>query len=129
MAPSSAITPGQRLLATVVDNLATSSPTKELGVIPMDDGFKTVSASELSDAVNAMAWWIEEHVGKVDQPETIAFMGATDIRYLVFVLACHKTGYKVCNGLYRLGLHNTKTGTNSPSLYRHASPMLPMSTS
>ncbi|EAU30279.1 conserved hypothetical protein [Aspergillus terreus NIH2624] len=94
MAPSSAITPGQRLLATVVDNLATSSPTKELGVIPMDDGFKTVSASELSDAVNAMAWWIEEHVGKVDQPETIAFMGATDIRYLVFVLACHKTGYK-----------------------------------
>lgn len=128
MAPSSAITPGQRLLSTVVDSLATSNPTKELGVIPMDDGFKPVTALDLSDSVNAMAWWIEEYVGKVDQPETIAFMGATDIRYLVFVLACHKTGYKVCNGLYRRGLHNTKTGTNSPSLYPHASPMLPMST-
>lgn len=99
MAPSSAITPRQRLLPTILDGLATSSPTKELGVIPMDDGFKPITARDLSDSVNAMAWWIEEHIGKIDQPETIAFMAATDIRYLVFVLACHKTGYKVCNGL------------------------------
>ncbi|EPS28358.1 hypothetical protein PDE_03304 [Penicillium oxalicum 114-2] len=94
MAPSSAITPRQRLLATIVDGLASSSPTMGICVIPMDDGFKPVTALDLSDSVNAMAWWIEEHIGKVDQPETIAFMGANDIRYLVFVLACHKTGFK-----------------------------------
>ncbi|KAL5355581.1 hypothetical protein BJX96DRAFT_184183 [Aspergillus floccosus] len=94
MSSSNAICPGQRLLATVVDSLAISSPTRQLGVIPEADGFKQVTAKELSDAVNAMAWWMENQMGKIEQPQTIAFMGANDIRYFVFVLASHKTGYK-----------------------------------
>ncbi|KAL4966026.1 putative NRPS-like enzyme [Aspergillus stella-maris] len=94
MASSTTQTPGKRLLANIVDDLALSNPTQKMGVIPSKDGIKTVTARELSDAVHATAWWIEKHIGKATKQETIAYMGANDIRYIIFVLAAHKTGYK-----------------------------------
>ncbi|KAL4954314.1 NRPS-like enzyme [Aspergillus filifer] len=87
-------TPGKRLLSNVLDDLAFSHPTQKMGVIPSSNGFKTVTAKDLSDAVHATAWWIVKHIGKATQQETIAYMGANDIRYIIFVLAAHKTGYK-----------------------------------
>ncbi|KAL4931086.1 uncharacterized protein BDV17DRAFT_289083 [Aspergillus undulatus] len=85
--------PGQRLLATVVDNLAISNSTQRLGVIPSNNDFKTVAAKELSDAVNATARWIERRMGR-HRNQTLTFMGANDIQYIVFVFASHKMGYK-----------------------------------
>ncbi|KAF9895335.1 hypothetical protein FE257_000239 [Aspergillus nanangensis] len=91
-------TPGQRLLTTVVDELAASSPHQKLGLIPKQadapNGFQDVTAKDLAGAVNATACWMEKQIGRPRQPETIAFMGSNDIRYLTMVLASHKLGYK-----------------------------------
>ncbi|KAL4938764.1 hypothetical protein BDV06DRAFT_231536 [Aspergillus oleicola] len=94
MAPSTIQTPGKRLLANVVDNLAISNPTQKIGVIPSNNDFRIITTKEIHDAVHATAWWIEKQIGKPQQPETVAYMGTNDIRYIVFVLAAHKTGYK-----------------------------------
>ncbi|KAH8432734.1 putative NRPS-like enzyme [Aspergillus melleus] len=90
---------GKRLLVNIVDDLASSCPTQRLGVVPKGsdpkDGFQHVTAKDLADSVNAMSWWIEKQIGKGNGDETVAYMGSNDIRYLLFILASHKTGYKL----------------------------------
>lgn len=97
---------GQRLLVNAVDELASSNPTQSLGIVPngsdIKDGFHNVTAKGISDAVNAMSWWIEKAIGKGTGTDTVAYMGSNDIRYLLFILACHKTGHKV--GIFSSGL-------------------------
>ncbi|PLB54119.1 NRPS-like enzyme [Aspergillus steynii IBT 23096] len=90
---------GKRLFVNIVDELASSNPTQPLGIIPngsdIKDGFRHLTAKELADAVNATAWWIEKEIGKGTGEETVAYMGNNDIRYLLFILACHKTSHKL----------------------------------
>ena len=97
--PQTPINAGQRLLTNVVDEVAQFNPQQKLGVIPSDlevsQGFRDVPFGELAHAVNALSWWIEEQVGKAKNNETVAYMGRNDIVYLIFILACNKTGYKV----------------------------------
>ncbi|KAL4807921.1 hypothetical protein BDV18DRAFT_168140 [Aspergillus unguis] len=85
---------GQRLPAAIVDSLAASNPTQRIGVIPFEGGFKDLTVKEVSQAVDATAWWIEKQIGKATHPETIAYMGANDVRYMIFVLASQKAGYQ-----------------------------------
>ncbi|KAB8258604.1 hypothetical protein BDV32DRAFT_68400 [Aspergillus pseudonomiae] len=96
--PQTPINAGQRLLTNVVDEVAQFNPQQKLGVIPSDlevsQGFRDVPFGELAHAVNALSWWIEEQVGKAKNNETVAYMGRNDIVYLIFILACNKTGYK-----------------------------------
>ena len=97
--PQTPINAGQRLLTNVVDEVAQFNPEKKLGVIPnnleVSQGFRDVSFADLAHAVNALSWWIEEQIGKAQNKETVAYMGRNDILYLIFILACNKTGYKV----------------------------------
>ncbi|PYI09236.1 NRPS-like enzyme [Aspergillus sclerotiicarbonarius CBS 121057] len=89
---------GQRLFPVIVDHLANINPTQRVGLIPkgadVSDGYETITMQRLSRAVDAFAFWIEKKVGRVEKPETIAYMASNDVRYLVFLLAAHKTGYK-----------------------------------
>lgn len=90
---------GKRLLPQVVDHLASTEPTRIYASIPkspmtLEDGFHDVSVVDLSAMVNRMAWQIEKTIGK-GSLEALAFIGATDIRYAVTLLASIKTGYKV----------------------------------
>lgn len=95
-----ATTPGQRLFPLVVDHLAQTNPAQRIGLIPkgadVADGYETVTAQRLARAVDAFAWWIEKQIGRAQKPETVAYMASNDVRYLIFLLAAHKTGYKVC---------------------------------
>ncbi|KAJ5550638.1 hypothetical protein N7535_001416 [Penicillium sp. DV-2018c] len=88
----------KRLLATTVDERAEASPSQRCAVIPrgseVSDGFREISIKDLAQGVNAMCWWIESTIGPAQSRETLAYMGAQDIRYFVFVLACQKTGYQ-----------------------------------
>ncbi|PWY76131.1 NRPS-like enzyme [Aspergillus sclerotioniger CBS 115572] len=92
------MTPGQRLFPVLVDHLATSNPTQRVGLIPkgadVSDGFETITMQRLARAVDAFAFWIEKQVGRATEPQTIAYMASNDVRYLIFLLAAHKTGYK-----------------------------------
>ncbi|PWY86755.1 NRPS-like enzyme [Aspergillus heteromorphus CBS 117.55] len=90
-------TPGQRLFPLVVDHLAQTKPTQRVGIIPNadgSDGYETVTFDRLARAVDAFAWWIEKTIGRAQQPTTIAYMAKNDVRYLIVLLAAHKTGYK-----------------------------------
>ncbi|KAL3461224.1 hypothetical protein BJX64DRAFT_289599 [Aspergillus heterothallicus] len=86
---------GNRLLPAVVDEVAQSTPERIFGVIPSGstakDGFRNVTFRDLAEVVNAMAWWIEDNISRT--PETVAYMGANDIRYYIFIIACAKTGH------------------------------------
>ena len=67
----------------------------------LSDGLQEISVKDLSRGINFLCWWIEAQTG-TDAPvgSTVAYMGANDIRYFIFIVACHKTGYKV--GYFRL---------------------------
>ncbi|KAI9932541.1 hypothetical protein ASPWEDRAFT_144517 [Aspergillus wentii DTO 134E9] len=89
---------GQRLLATLLDELARKQPTRRFATIPktanIDDGFVDISIADLANAVNYMAGWIQKNLGCSSDHASLAYLGANDVRYFVFILACSKTGYK-----------------------------------
>lgn len=91
---------GKRVMAQVIDYLAETDPERKICSMPQsaeDPGiYVELSAKSLARAINHMAWWIEETFGKSNSfDETLAYIGANDVRYLVMVIACNKTGYKV----------------------------------
>ncbi|KAL6703871.1 hypothetical protein ACN47E_009005 [Coniothyrium glycines] len=62
------------------------------------DGYFKVTYKQLANAVHAVAWWIEENVGrpaKDDGSETIVYMGPNDLRYSILVLGSVMVGYKM----------------------------------
>ncbi|KAE8375247.1 hypothetical protein BDV26DRAFT_299832 [Aspergillus bertholletiae] len=95
--PQIPLNAGERLLTNVVDEVAKYSPQKRVCIIPngleVSQGFRDMSFGELAHTVNALSWWIEEQIGKAEKNETVAYMGRNDIFYLIFILACNKTGY------------------------------------
>ncbi|KAI2717518.1 hypothetical protein CBS147332_4398 [Penicillium roqueforti] len=90
----------KRLLATTIDEQAETKPTQRFAVISqgldLSNGLRDISIKDLAQAVNFMCWWIESIIGPAhsDSPETVAYMGGNDVRYLIFFLACQKTGYQ-----------------------------------
>lgn len=95
---------GRRLLAAVVDETAKSNPHKVFASIPkssdLSDGWRDISAVEIAHAVNYVAWWIRDTIGINESFETLAYLGASDVRYAVFCLAAIKTGYKARNRVW-----------------------------
>ena len=62
------------------------------------DGSMKITYKEVANAVHAVAWWIEQNVGKPavdDGSETLVYMGPSDLRYSVLVLGSVMVGYKV----------------------------------
>lgn len=90
---------GSRLLPQVVDELARSSPERIYASVPIHSnplqGLRDVTILELAQAVSHFAWWLDEHLGKSTSFETLAYVGLSDLRYVVVFLAAVKCGYKV----------------------------------
>lgn len=92
---------GKRLMAHVIDGLAETDPERKVCAMPKSPGtpddYVDLPVRKLAQAINYMSWWIEKQFGKGGSfNETIAYIGANDVRYLIMVVACNKTGYKVC---------------------------------
>lgn len=91
-------TPGRRSLAIVIDQLARDFPSRTVCKAPTGtkatDGFSAVTMKQLSKAVDSTAALIENSLGIAAEDEVLLYLGDNDIRYLVFVVACQKTGYK-----------------------------------
>lgn len=89
----------KRLLAQTVDHAAVYDPERLFGVVPwgseLSDGFFDMTMKDLARAVNFACWWIEKTLGGESCKETLAYMGNNDVRYIIFTLACQKTGYQV----------------------------------
>jgi acyl-coenzyme A synthetase/AMP-(fatty) acid ligase len=92
---------GQRLVPVVIDELSEREPEKIFAIIPrtldLDDGFANVTYRDFANAINRMAEWLEEKMGRSSSFETLAYMGPFDIGYFVMLLAACKVGFKVSN--------------------------------
>ncbi len=90
---------GERLVPQVVDTLASTDPDRIYASIPrtadVNDGFRDVTMKDLANAINTMAWMLEKVEGKPPEGrfERIAYMGASDIRYAIMMIAAIKVGY------------------------------------
>ncbi|RYP43923.1 hypothetical protein DL768_009554 [Monosporascus sp. mg162] len=91
---------GKRLLPAVIDELARDEPSRPWASIPIDDwdlshGYEDVSYDTFANAINKLAWFIVNSIGRSSTFETIAYLGAPDIRYHMIQMASCKTGHKV----------------------------------
>ncbi|KAI0451243.1 acetyl-CoA synthetase-like protein [Xylaria acuta] len=89
----------RRLIHLIPDELAEAVPEHPLFSFSKTehprDGFTDVSARCFANAINRVAWWIGESIGQPSDYETVAYIGANDIRYLLFMFAAIKVGYKM----------------------------------
>ncbi|KAI5273178.1 acetyl-CoA synthetase-like protein [Aureobasidium subglaciale] len=90
-----------RVIPHLVDEIAKTAPDTKWVEVPRNDnnlqeGYKTLTFGQLSQAVSKMARWIEVTVGTSTSRETITYMDRqNDIRYIFAIIASMKTGYKV----------------------------------
>jgi hypothetical protein len=99
---------GQRLVPTIIDERASTHPTQPFASIPVtsspQDGFRDINYAQLANAINRLAWWIEETLGKGVDQETLTYIGPNDLRYAILTVAAIKTGYKVSFTVWPPGL-------------------------
>ncbi|KAH0385728.1 acetyl-CoA synthetase-like protein, partial [Aureobasidium melanogenum] len=90
-----------RVVPHIVDEVARTAPDTKWVEVPrnndnLQDGYKTLTFGQLSQAASRMARWIEKTIGTSTSRETITFMDRqNDIRYIFAIIASMKTGYKV----------------------------------
>ncbi|KAL2129416.1 hypothetical protein VTI74DRAFT_7827 [Chaetomium olivicolor] len=91
---------GKRLLVNIVDERAQSEPDREWVSIPKTsdpkDGWKKISYKQAANAVNRVAHKLVSTTGLPNKGEfrTVAYIGPSDVRYLVFTLGAVKAGYQ-----------------------------------
>jgi acyl-CoA synthetase (AMP-forming)/AMP-acid ligase II len=90
---------GRRVLITLVDDIATAEPTRPFTFIPkssnLKDGWKPVTFRQIANAVNHRAHDISNTTRGSTKPfPTIAYIGPSDVRYVIILLACIKAGCK-----------------------------------
>jgi len=97
---------GQRLLPTLIDEIARSDPERPFAAIARttkpEDGYDDVTFYRFAKAIDRCAWWLENKLGKGAGHETIAYIGSLDLMYHIVTLAAVKTGHTV-----RSMRHNT----------------------
>lgn len=90
---------GARLLPQVVDEYARIDPNRIYASILLSanvsQGFRDVRMKDMARAVNSMAWWIKDHLGLRTDFETVGYIGVSDLRYPIIILAAIKCGWKV----------------------------------
>ncbi|KAI0120267.1 hypothetical protein F4776DRAFT_633434 [Hypoxylon sp. NC0597] len=94
-----ASTVGQRLLPSLVDEIARSDPHRILYSVAKTkdpaEGFLDIDAKTFARAVDRFAWYIDEQLGRGYGFPTLTYLGPQDLLYGIAVLACIKTGYKL----------------------------------
>lgn len=80
---------GQRLLPSVVDEIARSDPHRVLYSISKTsqprDGFQDISAAHFSQAVDRCAWHLHRELGPGVNFPTVLYIGPQDIVYALLV--------------------------------------------
>ncbi|KAM3073386.1 hypothetical protein ACMFMF_006593 [Clarireedia jacksonii] len=86
------------LLPAAIDLIAKTNPERLYAEMPLsattfDTGFRKISYSELSNAVNGIPWWIHHTLGSSKTCEPLCYIGPNDlVRNLVLPGNC-KAGY------------------------------------
>ncbi|KAJ0312581.1 hypothetical protein Brms1b_007945 [Colletotrichum noveboracense] len=59
------------------------------------DGFRNITIRQLATAVDRLAWYIDDNIGKSSDFETVMYYGLADVRYIITLIAGIKTGHRV----------------------------------
>ncbi len=90
---------GERLIPVLIDELALTSPNQLFAKVPQEPNvhtsYRDVTISDLANAINHAAWWMEQHFGRSDSFETLSYAGPSDLRIITLIIAAVKTGHKV----------------------------------
>ncbi|EED15544.1 NRPS-like enzyme, putative [Talaromyces stipitatus ATCC 10500] len=89
----------KQLMPTLLEQGAKSTPDRVWAKFPISNttyehGFRTATYSQMLSAVNKVAWILDKSLGKNATFETLPYLGPSDLRYHIVLLAAIKTGYK-----------------------------------
>ncbi|CAG8019901.1 unnamed protein product [Penicillium nalgiovense] len=88
----------QRTPLRILDATAEKHPNQLYCVHPVSSdisqGWRDVTFADLANAINRMVLWIQKNVASSDAPQTLAYMGANDIRYCAFMFACMRLRHR-----------------------------------
>jgi len=88
-----------QLLPAVIDNRAKSDPYGDFTKVPIfnnyDNGYRVVTNTCLATAVDYVAALIDSEFGQSKDHECIAYLGLSDLRYIIVLLAGIKAGFKL----------------------------------
>jgi long-subunit acyl-CoA synthetase (AMP-forming) len=59
------------------------------------NGYQTITWKQYAKAIDKMAFWFDEQLGKAVDRDTVAYFGPNDPRYAILVPAIIKNGRKV----------------------------------
>ncbi|KAI8627306.1 putative NRPS-like enzyme [Xylariaceae sp. FL1651] len=87
------------LLPHIVDRVASDAPETPYGLWPIssvsyEEGYQTITYSQLANVVNGLAWWLAEHLG-LGQGDVVVYVGPNDLRLTALLLAAIKTNYVI----------------------------------
>ncbi|PQE15461.1 NRPS-like enzyme protein [Rutstroemia sp. NJR-2017a BVV2] len=87
------------LLPNLVDAIAAKEPEAIFAEYPAhptsyESGYQKVSYGTFANAINGIAWWLQEKLGHGEDFPSLAYIGPNDILVNAFVLGAIKTGYK-----------------------------------
>ncbi|KAF2091877.1 acetyl-CoA synthetase-like protein [Saccharata proteae CBS 121410] len=81
-----------------VDQIAAATPERLWASIPattdISGSWTNYTFADFARAVNSLSSWIEKNIGLGQARETVAYVGVTDLRYALVMLACMKTNHK-----------------------------------
>jgi acyl-CoA synthetase (AMP-forming)/AMP-acid ligase II len=89
-----------KLLVSAIEEKAKWLPNNLFMRYPGPDwetkGYETISWIQYANAINKVAYWLDDQLGPAAENDTIAYFGPSDPRYAIVVPAAIKTGRRVC---------------------------------
>lgn len=83
----------------IVERLARETPDNKYGEWVSKDSVVVITYAQLANVIDGLAWLIVEQLGGPGRyganPEVLAYVGTSDVRYSALVLAAAKAGYTV----------------------------------
>lgn len=89
-------------MPTVVDQIAETEPEAVWAAVSVsptgiDAGYTNITYQQFANAINSVARWLEEELGRGDSTELVVYLGVggSDVRYVILLIAAVKAGYYV----------------------------------
>jgi len=78
---------GTRLIPQILDRLATAEPDRVIYSLAkssdISEGFRDVSASEFTKAVDKTAWWLQHQIGKSSKIKPVGYIGPRKLKFRI----------------------------------------------
>ncbi|KAK0506918.1 hypothetical protein JMJ35_010618 [Cladonia borealis] len=93
----------KQLLPNIIDGMAKTRPLALYAETPRslttyDAGYRKITYGALANAINGVAWLLKKSLGQGRAHQTLVYIGANDLGYVVMILGAVKAGYKLLLG-------------------------------